>query len=249
MSQPVEPSVGAPSASPVATVLPNDSITAMKAPVAIPVGNGVKPVAQTPSAIPFGSIEPKIDSERVKSQSSDTKTVGVLIPCTDCGKEISRNAGVCPHCGSPTAFGKQQAANRQAGGLGLGGLAGLVFFIYLAWKYNIFGLGGLPVPVPKLPPIEVDSSVNSFFEFSDWKRDKVAITCHIKAKTRIDPGLGNLTPVAELYDKNGVRLEEDSFSVPSTMTEGEVVEKSIIVFDEKLDRTVRIKIKVKRKVY
>lgn len=34
-----------------------------------------------------------------------------MIKCSCCGKDISEEAKVCPHCGQPTEYKKQTAAN------------------------------------------------------------------------------------------------------------------------------------------
>lgn len=210
------------------------------------------------------ALNTRVDDSPKKSKKKDA----ALIPCTDCGKEISSNASACPHCGAQTPITKQQMASQERERDWqniLSGIGGITFVVLCAIGWKTFnspsahsGVSNNPsIPfintltpnANALPPIEIDSSVNRFFMFSDWKRDGGQITCRIKAKTRIDPGLGNLSPVAELYDKDGVRLEEDTFIISSTMSEGEVVEKSIFVLSDKLERTVRIKIRVKRSVF
>lgn len=97
-----------------------------------------------------------------------------------------------------------------------------------------------------LPPIDIDPELTPFLEFSNWKKDSHQITCRIKAKTRLDPGTGQTHPVVEFYDKDGVRIDESTMFISSTLMPGDVVEKSILSF--KLDRTTRIKIRMKRLV-
>lgn len=158
--------------------------------------------------------------------------------------------------GDETSEKKKSHSGEAAGGVG-----GVLVLIFLAWLFLKDGglsskPGGSVIPhIPgiseptMMPPLEIDPSVNTFLVFSDWKREGSTITCRIKAKIRIDPGIGNLSPSAEFYDKDGVRIDEESFFIPSTMTEGEVIEKSIYVFGDKLQRTTRIKIKIKRTVF
>ena len=98
-------------------------------------------------------------------------------------------------------------------------------------------------PVASVPPIEADASIKICFDLSNWKRDGGGLTFHLKAKTFIDPGPQF---VAEFFDKDNVKINESTVLVASTMRPGDIIEESIYIFPEKLNRTVRIKLASRR---
>lgn len=49
--------------------------------------------------------------------ASEPKPGGSLAPCPDCGREISRRAPVCPHCGAPIGPTLSEPAGRDFAGL------------------------------------------------------------------------------------------------------------------------------------
>jgi DNA-directed RNA polymerase subunit RPC12/RpoP len=94
-----------------------------------------------------------------------------------------------------------------------------------------------------IPPIEVATDVNYKFEISNWRRHSGGgLTFTLKVKPIV--GALSLGPQfdAEFYDKDGVKLDETTVFVSTTMRPGDKIEKEIYPGKEKLDRTVRIKL-------
>lgn len=75
-------------------------------------------------------------------QQRSTPTLQRLGSCTDCRREVSRQAISCPHCGSPFRSIKQQPTlGRIAGGVILGYLGILVINAVLFFVVFIFFAG------------------------------------------------------------------------------------------------------------
>lgn len=83
-----------------------------------------------------------LEEQRAKEEAARIARENTpIFPCADCGRDISRRAVKCVHCGAPNSKTKSAQAATAAGIGGLGGLVLLVFLFYDTTRNDVHNLG------------------------------------------------------------------------------------------------------------